>query len=360
MHIGIVSLFSCRLFDSSLTLRHGGAEVQIVTLAKALAGKGHQVSVFVFDLGQGEKEVNGLRVVPSIRYQPEANALRQVFEQRKLWAALKRHKPSHILMPGGTGILSLLTHYGEKHDADVYSVLMHDRDVAGAPLLKGLDQAGFKKGLKHCDGIVAQNAVQLEAAKAIKAHSTIIQPPIDSGRSGTVDKTSIIWVGRCVDWKQPGHFLTLAKKHPQHPFLMLLTEQDQPLLEKIKEASSTIPNLTIESGLSRGEVLKKLSSSQALISTSVSEGFPTVFLEAMTQSCAILSLNSNPDDVLDKSGAGKAFNNNLDQLSHHLKDCLDDITVLKQYQESGERYVQKHHAPEIIASMYEEFLNNER
>ena len=56
MKICFVSPFSYTLLDPSFPLKHGGGEVQILTLARGLAEMGHGVTFVVFDVGQPDRQ----------------------------------------------------------------------------------------------------------------------------------------------------------------------------------------------------------------------------------------------------------------------------------------------------------------
>ena len=77
-------------------------------------------------------------------------------------------------------------------------------------------------------------------------------------------------------------------------------------------------NVKIIKFMNNIQIQKKISEAKILINTSLFEGFPNTFLEAGLQKTPIISLHSNPDNILNKLQAGYCVNGSFKNLFQKL------------------------------------------
>lgn len=109
-----------------------------------------------------------------------------------------------------------------------------------------------------------------------------------------LNKLSIIWVGRYINWKHPEMMIMLAEelKNKKVDFHITMVG-DGPLLNKIANMvlkKKLTQDITICHGLSNQEVLHKMQENDIFVSTSDSnEGWGVVINEAMSAKCLVIA-----------------------------------------------------------------------
>ncbi|MFX1385557.1 MAG: glycosyltransferase, partial [Promethearchaeota archaeon] len=78
---------------------------------------------------------------------------------------------------------------------------------------------------------------------------------------------------------------------------------------------------------------------KVFVNTSLSEGFPNSFNQAMNSSTPILSLNINPDDFIRKYQVGLFCNNDFNSLKENLSQLLKEEKLWNKYSENAYNYV---------------------
>ncbi|MBR9681916.1 MAG: glycosyltransferase family 4 protein [Candidatus Altiarchaeota archaeon] len=158
---------------------------------------------------------------------------------------------------------------------------------------------------------------------------------------------SVVFLARWDVQKRPWIFLELAEKFPDVEFIALGSgQEDNDLDSTLREKHKNVPNLKMPGYVSVNEKNKILSKSWIMINTSVREGLPIAFLEALLHECALLSY-VNPDGLPERFGhwaKDEDFENGLMQLlkrrkwnklgragRKHVKDVYEFNKVMKQH-----------------------------
>ena len=152
-------------------------------------------------------------------------------------------------------------------------------------------------------------------------------------------KTQICWIGSIKIQKQPGIFFNLATRLTDLEFVMAG-----------RNAEFTLPlnlsNFTYLGELTLDGVYNLLAESHILINTSENgiEGFPNVFLQAWQMGCFVISLNTNPNGILNN------------KLGLH---CNGDVVLLEENLLQLASNMQSIKPNEIIETFNQKFSNND-
>ncbi|OKZ05369.1 MAG: hypothetical protein BHV71_07785 [Bacteroides sp. 41_26] len=116
-------------------------------------------------------------------------------------------------------------------------------------------------------------------------------------------KDHIIFVGRIESVKRGWLFCEIAKRMPQYEFFMLgqtfrEKEENETVLSRYKTG---IPNLHFVGHVEGEEKNKYIREAKILVNTSIHEGLPITFLEALAYGTLLVSCR-NPDDLTSKFG----------------------------------------------------------
>jgi glycosyltransferase involved in cell wall biosynthesis len=298
-HICFVSMTVYPVLHGDTDLQGiGGAELQQVQIARLLLRMGHQVSFVTVDHGQPDGEIlQGCRVYKA--YQPAAGlpGLRFVFPRwTGIWRALKRanadiyYTRAAGFMPGMLallrGVCPLRFVYAAASDFDF------SRDKVAIQFAR--DRWLYRFGLRRADAVIVQTEVQRELLKANYGRDSVLipnfldSPPVDLPETA---RTQILWVGKLRAIKRPLMFVALAKALPQLSFTMIGPHfQDEAALhEAVMTAAKDVPNLEVLGFQPLPEVERHFNRARVLVSTSETEGFPNVFLQAMRRGIPIVS-----------------------------------------------------------------------
>jgi len=141
-------------------------------------------------------------------------------------------------------------------------------------------------------------------------------------------KKFILWSGRCAPVKRPWLFLNLARLFPQEKFVMaLLPDAQSPgLYEAIVDDARFLNNLEIVCA-NFCDIQHYFDQSKILVSTSLYEGFPNTFLQAMAAATPIFSLAVDPAPLGIDQEAYCWAQADLHILSQQLQKVLDNKRV---------------------------------
>jgi glycosyltransferase involved in cell wall biosynthesis len=117
------------------------------------------------------------------------------------------------------------------------------------------------------------------------------------------DKPTVVFVGRLDRRKRPQLFCELARQFPGVEFLAAGRSRDPAWEQALRSRYGAIPNLQFLGFVDQFEssrLYAMLSKSWILVNTSVREGLPTSFIEALANKCALLS-------SVDPGGATRRF-----------------------------------------------------
>jgi glycosyltransferase involved in cell wall biosynthesis len=135
-----------------------------------------------------------------------------------------------------------------------------------------------------------------------------ISPDVYMRRPKSVsNKKKVLWVANIKEQKGPDIFLKLAKEFSSHKNIefhmagKVLSRYD----EEIKAKADNAENLVYHGELPLDEINRLMSKAHLFVNTSKYEGFPNTFIQAWMNKTPVLSLNVDPDDIIERNGLGK-------------------------------------------------------
>lgn len=170
-------------------------------------------------------------------------------------------------------------------------------------------------------------------------------------------KNMIIFLGRLEDVKRGWLFCETAKLLPEYDFWVLgkintLKAQTANFWDKYKD----IPNLHFAGHVDGDKKNQFLKDAKILMNTSIHEGLPVSFLEAMSYGCALVS-NRNPDDLTSKFGiwTGDILGNGFEQIDLYvdaIKALMTNEEKRKKLGIAARKYVEEiHNVSDFITEM---------
>ena len=339
------------LFNKAVEGDFGGAEVDLYYLATELANEENfDVSVIVADYGQGDVEsIENVTVIKSLDF--GKNALAGAV---RIWRALKQANADiYIIKTASVGVPLVATFCGLHKKAFVYRTA--HQDECDGTYLRNHKLVGrlFAASLRGAKIVVAQNDSDREKLKAtIAVDSRVIPNAHRLSEPDPSQRDSILWVGRSVGFKRSQLFLDLAEKFPDEKFVMICQRATgDKHYDELLDRSENIPNLQFHQRVGFNEIGKYFQTAKIFVNTSLAEGFPNTFIQACMHSTAIVSLNVDPDDFLQRYSCGISCRDDIAKLNEAVAFMLDSRHYID-IGRNGRKYVEENHDIANIINIY--------
>jgi glycosyltransferase involved in cell wall biosynthesis len=297
--------------------RHGvgGEQVQHTLLARALARRGHDVSMVVGDYGQADAaRVDGITLHKAHRLRGGVPVLR-FFHPRLtgLWSALRRADADVYYLSCAGQQIAIAAAFARLHRRRLVFRIAHDRDCEPDALLvpHRHDRWMYGWGLRRADVVLAQSqqqAMRLKANYGLDSQlaAMLVDPPgqVPSFEAREVD---VLWVNNLRPFKRPDRLLTLARALPHLRFEMIGGTQSghEAMYAQIQAEVQTLPNLRFLGPVPYHEVNGHYERARVFVNTSDSEGFPNSYLQAWRRGTPSVAF-FDPDAVIARHGLGAA------------------------------------------------------
>lgn len=378
MKVCIFALYAYPLFNQSVRHPFGGAEVRAWHLARGLASNtDDDISMVVFDHGQLDGEVrNGVKMI-TWRGWPSCQT-----PGRGAWIKwLARHLLTRPFVRKPLRIGTYNVHWRqlksfERADADVYIAFGVTNVVAelaafckvrGKPFVLmassdyNFDESYYDDStetdlygtigslghyaLSSASEIVAQTRVQaILCREEFEREATVIANPIDTppfDAEAVNPDGPVLWVGKSDRVKSPLKALDLAQQFPDRHFLLVMNKSSPSMFDRVLRQATD--NVEIIEQLPFDELDRLFAGAFALLNTSKFEGFPNTFLQAGKYGVPILSLNVDPNGMLNDAGCGVHAAGKMGSLAMGLSELENNPEHYKSCSEAVASYIREHH-----------------
>jgi glycosyltransferase involved in cell wall biosynthesis len=365
-HICFVALSAWPVLsgDNSVSMV-GGAEVQQSVIAPALAERGYQVSMITLDHGQPEGVVvRGVKVFKA--YRPEAGIPVARFihpRMTSLWDALKRVDADVYYQRTAavsTGITAAFCRRFGRHG--IYAGASDVDFVPGKQDIEyARDRKIFEWGLRRMHRVFVQNTAQLEHLRANYGLDGVLIPNCfappqgaPAGRQGSY----VLWVATVRPSKRPELMLELARRMPEHRFVMIggpdPGQKAREYFESVREAAAAIPNLEFKGYMPFTDAERWFDGARVMVNTSLYEGFPNTFLQSWSRgvpTVAFIDTGSRLDGapVYDIVA-------DVNDMAWKVDRLMREDILWEQSSQRAEAFYRRAHSVEAIVGHYEREL----
>ncbi|MDH4070312.1 MAG: glycosyltransferase family 4 protein [Ignavibacteria bacterium] len=292
----------------------GGAELQVLLIAKELVRRGYDVSFVTYAHDKRELQDDiPFRLIQTFRrgsglpflkfFHPTVSSI-----LRGLWKA-----DADIYYCNVTGFLiSLVVIVARLRGRK--AVFCGASDTNFQPERSRMTSAKGRRlylwGLKHCDAYITQNSIQQDLLRENFGKTGTPVPygfPPPDGVSHR--KGPVLWVGSIRAVKDPRKFIELARRLPSERFVMIggpmlgKGEEPEEFYEQIAAEAAKVPNLEFKGFLPMEEADSYFNQASLFVNTSVVEGFPNTFLQAWSRGVPVITF-VNPDNLIPAHGLG--------------------------------------------------------
>jgi len=335
----------------------GGEPVQQTLLARALARRGHDVSMVAADLGQPDgAQWGGVRVFKS--YAPAAGlpGLRFVHPRwTGLWSALAR-ADAELYYTSCAGMqVGLLAMFCARHGRRFVFRAASDADCDPARLLVryARDRWLYGWGLRRAGAILVQSAAQAQALARnfglpSRLAGMLVEPPPPPARRDI----DVLWVGNLRGLKRPDRMLALARRLPEARVHMVggPLPGEEALFREVRRMAESLGNVTFHGRLPYRETCALYNRARLLVNTSDVEGFPNADLQAWVRGVPVATL-IDPDRVIEREGLGAAAGSPA-ELGGAVRRLLEDAGERRSASERCRAYMAREYGEERVLGAY--------
>jgi glycosyltransferase involved in cell wall biosynthesis len=325
----------------------GGAEVEQVCLGQELINHGYDVCFVTYSSGHNLNENAGKIEIIETYDRNRASKLDILRKLQALFLALKKANADiYFHESGAIGVLPIFCCLNMKKF--VYRI-PSDSVVLSKPLSGRY--SFYKKvvdmlEIKTADAVTAQTFFQKRMLKErFKIESFVINNGFSIPK--IMDNKSlppiVLWVGSISSVKRPHLFLELAKSLPYARFEMIGGKgEPAQLYNEIEMIARKLPNLRFYGFLPYGKINDFFSRAAIFVNTSIIEGFPNTFIQAWANYIPVVSLNVDPDGIIQKRKLG-FHSNTFKQLISDVTTLLEDGGLRHSMGNNARAYVEKEH-----------------
>jgi glycosyltransferase involved in cell wall biosynthesis len=218
-----------------------------------------------------------------------------------------------------------------------------------------LEKRSVEYGIRRASCIVTQTSDQaklLERNYRRKANAIIPNfHPLPGEKLDKSGELTVTWVAGLKPWKRPEAFLDLANALEDLAsvrFVMVGPESSgsgarswaSALLQRIHST----PNLEYRGGQTQAQVNGLLARSHVFVNTSDYEGFPNTFIQAWMREAAVVSLDVDPDSLLEHEGLGIVCGNSSERLAAAVRSLITDPAMRGRYAAKARGYALSRHS----------------
>jgi glycosyltransferase involved in cell wall biosynthesis len=356
--VAIYAPFSSGLYNRARG-RSGGAERQMTLLAHALATHGHSVAHIVYPVQDPVPLPNPqLELVYREPYTTNQRLVGRILESTRIWRALRRADTRVLIVRTGTPVVGLAAMYCRLRRRRLIFSSANNSDFTMETLSdRWYRRRLYSLGVRLADVVVVQSKDQLALARgAFPSLKEIVHIPsfaetVPPAATDDRKPDAFLWIGRLVEYKQPLRYVELARTLPEMRFVMIPVpdEPNSPLIEELHEAARQTPNLELLEPLPHARTMELIAGTVAIVNTSRLEGMPNVFLEAWARGVPVLTLQFDPDGVVEERELGIAAGGSWERFVAGARELWQERSSRQELSARTRQYIEEVHSTGVGA-----------
>ena len=341
----------CVVLPSHWAKNFGGAEGQVRYLLDALIERcGFEIAYLAryvdttFD--PAGYKINKIKRLPGFGHYGF------VFDAPALLFLLNRIRPDVIYQRVGCAYTGISAYYAKKNKCKLVWHVSSDSDVSPAMnIFKGpfryFEKRVMEYGIREATSIIAQTHTQAEKLEKNYGRSSarVIYNfhPFPEEKIIKTTGVKVVWIANLKPNKQPEIFLNLAKNKTEAEFIMIGRCDRNGIYGSFLRGVEATGAVDYLGERSQEEVNKILSSAEILVNTSLEEGFSNTFIQAWMRQVPVVSLNVDPDGLLEKNRIGYC-SGTYQKLRDNVLELIENDLVRKEMGMRAQKYAFEKHS----------------
>jgi glycosyltransferase involved in cell wall biosynthesis len=352
----------------------GGAELQSHSIAEELARRGWDVHYI--SEKRGDNALGNSRIGITLHWLKERRTGEGLFNSFQLARLLKKIKPDIIYTRTTvdyTGIVGILA---KRYRLKYVWASASTMDCKGGnyrrllamyknPWTKPVRFLQFfvcdrlvSYGIRHSDVAITQSTEQQELlAKRFHKPSSVIRNglPIANSPAAKPDKIVVLWIGNIKPLKRLDLLLSLSKRCRDLLAEFVVIGHDEKAVTKEILKNHDDGNVRWLGYLPLDQVEKIMESAHLFVNTSDYEGWPNTFIQAWMRKIPVVSLNVDPDQVIEQYKLG-FHSRTFERMVQDVRRLVTDRKLREELGENGRRYALKAHNIEATVDSLEKIF----
>jgi glycosyltransferase involved in cell wall biosynthesis len=335
----------------------GGESVQQTLLARALARRGHDVSMVVADYGQWDAaRWEAIRIFKAYRLDTGIPVLRFIHPRwTGMWSALKRADADLYYTSCAGMQVGLVALFCRRFGKRFVFRAASDTDCDGSRLLVRFarDRWLYAYGLRRADAILVQSASQAKAlAQNYGLAGRVAGMLVEKPSQGTARDIDLLWVSNIRQVKRPDRILELADSLPEVKIHMAggSLPDEEGLFRDVKGAASARSNVSFHGPLSYWDANELYGRARLLVNTSDVEGFPNSYLQAWIRGVPVVTL-IDPDGVIEREGLGVAASS-VAEIPAAIRHLLSNAAAWRAASDRCRAFMAREHDEDRVLAAY--------
>lgn len=289
-------------------------------------------------------------------------------DAHRLLKLLKEIRPDVIYQMVGSAYTGISAYYAKQYGCRLIWRITSDNSVQKKELSRWRDLLPHKYieriftqyGISNAESIVAQTNHQARllrenygrvAAAVIRNYHPV--PKAEVIRK--TDPIKVLWIANLKRLKQPEIFIRLAedlRRYSRVRFIMIgAPAPGEKWFHQLIKRASSLSNLEYLGVQTQNQVNALLAQSQILVNTSQYEGFSNTFIQAWMHQVAVVSLNANPDNLLDSGSLGYCASGDYERLLESVRKLLDNPGLIDEIGINSRHYALESHSERNILEL---------
>ncbi len=334
----------------------GGAETQIVLLARALARRGLSVCLVAYPSVEPlPRSIDGVDIVVRPAHKAHQRLVGKLREVARIGRTVARVRSRVVVVRVAgpqVGLVALSARLLRRRYVYSSANIFDFRFEATG--LRRRDLALYRLGLRLAHEIVVQTDEQRELCKRVLRRDAVVIRSVGEPAEPHGEPEALLWIGRLVTYKHPLAFVELARSLPDVPcrLLGITTPESGSVPEEVRSAAAGVANLQLIEPAPRGDVLRLIDRAVAIVNTSDYEGMPNIFLEGWARGVPALTLSHDPDHVIARFGLGHAAGGDLDSFVEAARTLWQSRAATGELSARCRAYMAEQHGEEAVAAAW--------
>jgi len=335
----------------------------MMLLARALAERGLHVAHIVYPPRDPIELSYPLELIPRGAYAGNRPIIGRPLEILTICRALRAAHARVMIVRTASPVVGITALYCKLSGSRLIFSSSNVSDFTMERMSGRVGRAVYRLGVRLADAVVVQSDEQAALAKrAFGSLRRVRRIPSFAEAAPATDhrpgRDAFLWFGRLVSYKQPMRYVALAQRVPEAQFIMIpvITDAGPCEVAELRTAADGVPNLELVDPLPHAELAALIASAVAVVNTSVLEGMPNAFLEAWARGIPVLTLQFDPDGVVEREGLGISAKGSWNRFVQGARELWEGRVGHDERARRLQAYVGETHSMDAVGSQWSELI----